>query len=139
MCQIRLNCNNYKCTTTNNVHYLKFCKKKKKIQPGGDSSDEDSDLEEESNVLSGSGEECENSSEGPNNDTPHGQAAGSRRQRVRNRTIFRLNWEAYEYLDPFESNCYLNINDLVAFLSTQMTLNQWITLPSSFQMKHLTS
>ena len=69
-----------------------------------DSSDEDSDLEEESNVLSGSGEEFENSSEGPNNDTPCGQAAGSRRQRVRNRTIFRLNWEVYECLDQFESN-----------------------------------
>ena len=68
-----------------------------------ESSEEGSDTDEEFDVLSGSGEEMENSSEGHNN-TPCGRAAGSTRQRVRNCTIFRLKWEAYEYLDPFERN-----------------------------------
>lgn len=71
------------------------------------SDQEGSDLKEVSDIdMSESGEES--ASEDENNYTTRAQTAGSGRQRVRNprraRTVFRLNWEAYEDVDPFESN-----------------------------------
>lgn len=74
-----------------------------------ESSDEEgSDLEKVSDIdMSESGEESV-SEDKNNDDTTRAQTAGSGRQRVRNpcrpRTVFRLNWEAYEDVDPFESN-----------------------------------